>query len=154
MDFCDDIPLQSFVAEMCAEIPQLPLFHEEIPCNQTAKEDLGEENFGLASVKRVPVPHCWRSFGTQLELTSGLKIAYSGDCRPSKLFAQECRGAHLLKHECTLGDDKQDHAKVKKHSTIGVAREMQARRTLLDTFPTTALQIGLIETRSRRGRRA
>ncbi|KAM0263026.1 hypothetical protein ACHAQJ_001404 [Trichoderma viride] len=104
----------------------------------TTKEDLGEDNFGLASIKRVPVPHCWRSFGTQLELTSGLKIAYSGDCRPSKLFAQECRGAHLLVHECTFGDDKQDHAKAKKHSTmgeaLGVAREMRARRTLLTHF--------------------
>lgn len=104
----------------------------------TTKEDLGDDNFGLASIKRVPVPHCWRSFGTQLELTSGLKIAYSGDCRPSKLFAQECRGAHLLVHECTFGDDKQDHAKAKKHSTmgeaLGVAREMRARRTLLTHF--------------------
>ncbi|KAL6788360.1 hypothetical protein J3E68DRAFT_416691 [Trichoderma sp. SZMC 28012] len=104
----------------------------------TTREDLGEENFGLASIKRVPVPHCWRSFGTQLELTSGLKIAYSGDCRPSRLFAQECHGAHLLVHECTFGDDKQDHAKAKKHSTmgeaLGVAREMGARRTLLTHF--------------------
>ncbi|EGR48534.1 Hypothetical protein TRIREDRAFT_61701 [Trichoderma reesei QM6a] len=108
----------------------------------TTREDLlGDDennNFGLASIKRVPVPHCWRSYATQLELTSGLKIAYSGDCRPSKSFAQECRGAHLLIHECTFGDDKQDHAKAKKHSTmgeaLGVAREMAARRTLLTHF--------------------
>lgn len=104
----------------------------------TTKEDLGEENFGLASIKRIPVPHCWRSYGTELELTSGLRIAYSGDCRPSSAFAQGCKGAHLLIHECTFGDDKQDHAKAKKHSTmaeaLGVAREMQARRTLLTHF--------------------
>jgi ribonuclease Z len=117
--------------------PSCP-FPKEKDRDLTTKEDLGDENFGLASIKRVPVPHCWRSFGTQLELTSGLKIAYSGDCRPSKLFAQECRGAHLLVHECTFGDDKQDHAKAKKHSTmgeaLGVAREMEARRTLLTHF--------------------
>jgi len=106
--------------------------------DMTTREDLGDESFGLASIKRVPVPHCWRSYGTELELTSGLRIAYSGDCRPSSAFAQACRGAHLLVHECTFGDDKQDHARAKKHSTmgeaLGVAREMQARRTLLTHF--------------------
>jgi ribonuclease Z len=44
----------------------------------------------------------------------------------------------LLVHECTFGDDKQDHAKAKKHSTmaeaLGVAKEMEARRTLLTHF--------------------
>ncbi|UNI13973.1 Ribonuclease Z [Purpureocillium takamizusanense] len=104
----------------------------------TTRKDLGDDNFGLASIKRVPVPHCWRSYGTQLELTSGLRIAYSGDCRPSSAFAQAFRGAHLLVHECTFGDDKQDHARAKSHSTmgeaLGVAREMRARRTLLTHF--------------------
>ena len=105
----------------------------------TTSEDLGPtQNFGLASITRIPVPHCWLSYGTQLELTSGLRIAYSGDCRPSSAFAQGCKGAHLLVHECTFGDDKQDHAKAKKHSTmaeaLGVAREMEARRTLLTHF--------------------
>ncbi|ODA76973.1 hypothetical protein RJ55_07490 [Drechmeria coniospora] len=104
----------------------------------TTRDDLGDENFGLACIKRIPVPHCWRSYATELELTSGLRIAYSGDCRPSTAFAQACLGAHLLVHECTFDDDKQDHAKAKKHSTmaeaLGVAREMKARRTLLTHF--------------------
>ncbi|GAB0134717.1 hypothetical protein EsDP_00003075 [Epichloe bromicola] len=104
----------------------------------TTSQDLGEENFGLAGIKRIPVIHCWRSYGTELELTSGLRIAYSGDCRPSSAFASACKGAHLLIHECTFGDDKQDHAKAKRHSTmaeaLGVAREMEARRTLLTHF--------------------
>lgn len=117
--------------------PSCPIAKEK-DRDLTTSEDLGEENFGLASIKRIPVPHCWRSYATQLELTSGLRIAYSGDCRPSRLFAQECEGAHLLVHECTFGDDKQDHAKAKKHSTmgeaLGVARNMKARRTLLTHF--------------------
>ncbi|KOS18474.1 Ribonuclease Z 1 [Escovopsis weberi] len=96
------------------------------------------DDFGLRSIRRVPVPHCWRSYGTQLELASGLRIAYSGDCRPSAAFARECRGAHLLVHECTFGDDKQDHARAKRHSTMAealwVAREMGAHRTLLTHF--------------------
>ncbi|KAH6897157.1 hypothetical protein B0T10DRAFT_526365 [Thelonectria olida] len=102
----------------------------------TAK-DMGDE-FGLASVKRIPVTHCWRSDALQLEIASGLRIAYSGDCRPSDNFARECRGAHLLVHECTFDDDMQSHAKKKQHSTmseaLGVARKMGARRTLLTHF--------------------
>lgn len=106
----------------------------------TTKEDLAEyeQDFGLAGIKRIPVPHCWRSYGTELELTSGLRIAYSGDCRPSSKFAKACLGAHLLVHECTFGDDKQDHARAKNHSTMAealrVSKEMQARRTLLTHF--------------------
>lgn len=97
-----------------------------------------QDSFGLRGIKRVPVAHCWRSYATELELASGLRVAWSGDCRPSSKFAQACRGAHLLVHECTFGDDMQDHAKYKMHSTmgeaLGVAREMQARRTLLTHF--------------------
>lgn len=100
--------------------------------------DLGEHDHGLASIQRVPVPHCYRSHGTQLELTSGLRIAYSGDCRPSTRFADAFHGAHLLVHECTFGDDMASHAKAKSHSTMSealdVARRMGARRTLLTHF--------------------
>ncbi|KZZ95869.1 hypothetical protein AAL_04165 [Moelleriella libera RCEF 2490] len=101
-------------------------------------KDFKGEDFGLRGMRRVPVQHCWRSCGTELELTSGLRIAYSGDCRPSSFFASAFKGAHLLIHECTFGDDMVDHARQKKHSTmseaLGVAREMQARRTLLTHF--------------------
>lgn len=96
------------------------------------------DNFGLKAIKRIPVPHCWRSMATELELTSGLRIAYSGDCRPSSAFAEKCKGAHLLIHECTFGDDMISHAKAKNHTTISealhVSREMGARRTLLTHF--------------------
>ncbi|KAF7552826.1 hypothetical protein G7046_g7286 [Stylonectria norvegica] len=104
----------------------------------TTQEDLGEDNFGLTSIKRIAVSHCWRSYATQLELTSGLRIAYSGDCRPSEDFAQACRGAHLLVHECTFDDDMGGHARKKMHSTrseaLSIARKMRARRTLLTHF--------------------
>ena len=96
------------------------------------------DDFGLASIKRIPVPHCLRSMATQLELTSGLRVAYSGDCRPSSNFAAACRGAHLLIHECTFGDDMASHARAKNHTTISealqVSKEMEARRTLLTHF--------------------
>lgn len=104
----------------------------------TTAEELGENNFGLSKIKRIAVPHCWLSKATEIELTSGLRIAYSGDCRPSQSFAQECEGVHLLIHECTFDDDMGSHARKKMHSTVGealgVAREMKARRTLLTHF--------------------
>lgn len=106
--------------------------------DEITAQDLGAENFGLARIKRVKVPHCWRSYATEIELTSGLRIAYSGDCRPSSDFAQQCKGVHLLIHECTFGDDMGSHAKAKKHSTMGealkVASDMRARRVLLTHF--------------------
>jgi ribonuclease Z len=96
--------------------------------------------FGLTSIKRINVLHCHQSCGTQLELTSGLRIAWSGDCRPSMAFADACRGAHLLVHEATFDDNEKQHAKDKKHSTLSealdVARRMEARRTVLTHFST------------------
>lgn len=96
--------------------------------------------FGLTSIKRVPVVHCQQSCGTQLELTSGLRIAWSGDCRPSMEFADACRGAHLLVHEATFDDNERQHAKEKRHSTLSealqVAHRMGAKRTLLTHFST------------------
>ncbi|KAF5026660.1 hypothetical protein F66182_1244 [Fusarium sp. NRRL 66182] len=104
----------------------------------TGRFELESNDFGLKSITRVPVTHCWLSFGTEIELTSGLRIAYSGDCRPSDDFARDCEGAHLLVHECTFDDDMLSHAKKKGHSTIGealgVAKKMKARRTLLTHF--------------------
>ncbi|KAF4991948.1 hypothetical protein FGRMN_7502 [Fusarium graminum] len=104
----------------------------------TGRFVLEENDFELRSITRVPVPHCWMAFATELELTSGLRIAYSGDCRPSDDFASACEGAHLLIHECTFDDDMLSHAKKKMHSTmgeaLGVARKMKARKTLLTHF--------------------
>ncbi|KFH48823.1 Ribonuclease Z-like protein [Hapsidospora chrysogenum ATCC 11550] len=106
--------------------------------NKDQGQGQGDDNFGLTAIRRVDVPHCYLAMGTELELTSGLRIAYSGDCRPSPAFARAFRGAHLLIHECTFADDMSDHARQKMHSTLsealGVARDMGARRTLLTHF--------------------
>ena len=93
---------------------------------------------GLAELARIRVDHCKSAHAGLLVLSSGLKIAYSGDCRPSKYFARRARGAHLLIHEATLEDDKVADAIAKRHSTIsealGVAEDMAARRVLLTHF--------------------
>ncbi|CAG7559137.1 unnamed protein product [Fusarium equiseti] len=106
--------------------------------NNFGRCEIEDESFGLKAITRVAVTHCWLSVATELELTSGLRIAYSGDCRPSSEFARICKGAHLLVHECTFDDDMQSHAKKKSHSTMGealdVAHNMEAKNTLLTHF--------------------
>ncbi|KAK4201860.1 putative ribonuclease [Triangularia verruculosa] len=105
---------------------------------------LDENQKKLAGAQLPEVEICWVDhclFATAISMTlphSGLKIAYSGDCRPSKGFAAMARGAHLLLHECTFEDGLRGDAMAKKHSTISealaVGRDMGARRILLTHF--------------------
>ncbi|KAH8902586.1 hypothetical protein BR93DRAFT_947971 [Coniochaeta sp. PMI_546] len=96
--------------------------------------------FGLSRVAICKVDHCDDARAVALTLTSGLKLAYSGDCRPSRDFASDRvgAGAHLLVHEATLDDDLRADAVAKKHCTISealrVGRDMGARNVLLTHF--------------------
>ncbi|KAK0737117.1 hypothetical protein B0T21DRAFT_364483 [Apiosordaria backusii] len=103
------------------------------------EKDLKLQGMGFPKVEICWVDHCL--YATAIVMTfphSGLKIAYSGDCRPSKGFAALGKGAHLLLHECTFEDDLYGDAIAKKHSTISealaVGRDMGARRILLTHF--------------------
>ncbi|KAK0666196.1 putative ribonuclease [Cercophora samala] len=93
----------------------------------------------LPKVEACWVDHCQNATAVVITFVpSGLKIAYSGDCRPSKKFAELGKGAHLLLHECTFEDGLRGDAMAKKHSTISealaVGRDMGARRILLTHF--------------------
>jgi ribonuclease Z len=96
--------------------------------------------FGIQTLAVCKVDHCADAHAVAITFTSGLKIAYSGDCRPSRDFASSAigRDAHLLIHEATLEDGKQADAIMKKHCTVGealsVAKEMRARNVLLTHF--------------------
>lgn len=93
---------------------------------------------GLQSIESVRVDHCAGALACVFNFSSGLKIAYSGDCRPSAPFAQIAQGATLLIHEATLDDELLNDALMKKHCTMSealqVARDMRARRVLLTHF--------------------
>lgn len=93
---------------------------------------------GLKSIESVRVDHCAGALACVFNFSSGLKIAYSGDCRPSAPFAQIAQGATLLIHEATLDDELISDARIKKHCTMSealqVARDMRARRVLLTHF--------------------
>lgn len=100
----------------------------------------GEEakQFGLSKLEGCWVNHCFGALAVAFTFSSGLKIAYSGDCRPSDAFVRIGRGATLLIHESTFDDELQGDAIAKKHSTmseaIDVGRRMGARRILLTHF--------------------
>lgn len=93
---------------------------------------------GLADIATCLVKHCRESQAVTLSFPTGFKFSYSGDCRPSRRFAEIGRGSTVLLHEATFEDERQDHARVKKHSTIGeaigVGKEMGARRIILTHF--------------------
>ncbi|ROW15052.1 hypothetical protein VPNG_03393 [Cytospora leucostoma] len=93
---------------------------------------------GITRIDAARVDHCHGALACVFTWPSGLRIAYSGDCRPSPMFAEIGRDCTLLIHESTLDDELRGDALAKKHCTmseaLGVARDMRARRVLLTHF--------------------
>ncbi|KUI64562.1 Ribonuclease Z 1 [Cytospora mali] len=93
---------------------------------------------GITRIDAVRVDHCHGALACVFTWPSGLRIAYSGDCRPSRAFAEIGRDCTLLIHESTLDDELRGDALAKKHCTMSealdVARRMRARRVLLTHF--------------------
>lgn len=93
---------------------------------------------GLTRIDSVRVDHCHGALACVFTWPSGLRVAYSGDCRPSRLFAQIAEGCTLLIHEATLDDELRGDAFAKKHCTISesldIAKRMRARRVMLTHF--------------------
>jgi len=79
-----------------------------------------------------------------------LKIAYSGDCRPSRDFGLVGRDATVLVHEATFDDELAADAAAKKHSTtseaLGVGARMGARAVVLTHFSQRYQKIPVLET--------
>jgi ribonuclease Z len=76
----------------------------------------------------VPVRHCPDASAVILEHPSGaMRMAYSGDCRPSTRLADAARGVHVFVHEATFEDDLADHAESKRHSTTSEALRTTTR---------------------------
>lgn len=65
------------------------------------------------------VDHCPQSFGVTVTHKTGIKISYSGDCRPSPDFVKNSYKSTLLIHEATFGDDLLANAIANKHTTVG-----------------------------------
>ena len=75
----------------------------------------------LSAIQCVQVPH--RGYATALILdhSSGWRVVYSGDTKPSDKLARLGKDATVLIHEATIEDDKPEMADAKGHSTFGQA---------------------------------
>ncbi|KAI0480185.1 hypothetical protein GGR56DRAFT_624947 [Xylariaceae sp. FL0804] len=111
---------------------------ERRPFQQHVMRDGRERSCGLTRIDAAWVSHCYGALAVVLTFPTGLRVAYSGDCRPSDAFVEIGRGATLLIHESTFDDALAGDARAKKHSTtseaVGVGRRMGARRVLLTHF--------------------
>ncbi|EER26908.1 hypothetical protein D8B26_005531 [Coccidioides posadasii str. Silveira] len=93
---------------------------------------------GLSSIFTVPVSHCQGAKAVSFTFPSGLKVSYSGDCRPSEAFTRIGRDSTVLLHEATFEDDMFKDALAKRHSTLSealmVGKEMHAKVIVLTHF--------------------
>ncbi|KAI9730257.1 MAG: Zinc phosphodiesterase ELAC protein 2 [Cirrosporium novae-zelandiae] len=95
---------------------------------------------GLSDLHATPVDHCKGALALTIAFPSGLKVGYSGDCRPCMQWARHhlSQNCHLLIHEATFDDELQVDAMAKKHSTtseaLTVACAMKNRRAILTHF--------------------
>ncbi|KAK3717016.1 hypothetical protein LTR37_006071 [Vermiconidia calcicola] len=103
----------------------------------------------LSHVQTVLVQHCHGARAVSLTWPSGFKVSYSGDCRPSKSFAQIGKGSTVLIHEATFDDELKGDAEAKNHSTtseaLGVAQGMGARGVVLTHFSQRYQKIPVLE---------
>jgi len=85
----------------CSLIPNTTI---NLPSKRPYEEviDFFKKTFGIISVTNVPAIHCLDSYSIILEHEAGWKMAYSGDSRPSKIFAQEAKDCHILIHEASM----------------------------------------------------
>ena len=104
-----------------------------LDCKILASDPFGDYSQELRSSTNfqsftpVPVDHCKLAFAAVVKYKNGFSVSFSGDCRPSSLFAQIGRDSDLLIHEATLPDDMKADAIKKKHSTFSEAIEVGKR---------------------------
>ena len=97
-----------------------------------------KDELGITDIHSTPVQHCAHSYAITLRGTSFGTVAYSGDCRPSRNFAEDAQNADLLIHEATFTDGMEAEAALKRHCTVGealsIAERMNAKSVILTHF--------------------
>ncbi|KAL4253032.1 RNase Z family protein [Abortiporus biennis] len=103
------------------------------------------EALGLQSVITIDVNHRTRAYGIYLAHKDGWSIVFSGDTMPTNNLVHVGRNANVLIHEATMGDDQEELARQKAHSTVGqaidIGTRMNAKNLLLTHFSARYPQI-------------
>jgi ribonuclease Z len=150
-----------FLREYESVDPDIQKSYIAIDCKDLVQENppvvaMLQQALGVTGCRSVPVAHCAHSYAVVLDGTSFGRLAYSGDCRPSRELAVAGQGADVLIHEATFEDGMEVEAALKRHSTVGealsVAHQMQAKCTILTHFsqrypkipPTPAQEQGIM----------
>lgn len=130
-------------------ITDSPSFFKEM------KEDVGLFDIRTCKAKHCDLAYC-ASFTFNLSDNNKFQVAYSGDTRPTNMFAFKVgKGADLLIHEATHENGLEKEAAKKRHTTIGqaldVARKMNAKYTILTHFSQRYPKLPNIESTSDSG---
>lgn len=109
---------------------------QKSPFAQDVRDFVGE----TGQLVNIRVEHCAQAYGMMLTLknSSGFRLCYSGDTRPSNNLVRACQGVSLLIHEATFDETDRRLVVQKKHSTVlealDVAKRMKAHACLLTHF--------------------
>ena len=107
---------------------------------------------GLSGLLATRVSHCRGAMAGSFVFPNGFKLSYSGDCRPSRSFAEIGRDSTVMIHEATFQDDMQGSAVAKRHSTtaeaLEVGRRMRARSIILTHFSQRYQQVAFVDQRA------
>ena len=108
-----------------------------------------EQLFGFSDIEAIPVEHCRGARALVLTFPTGFKVAFSGDCRPSRSFAMMGQGATVLIHEATFAHNRTADAVKKRHSTtseaLQVGASMKAKAVVLTHFSQRYSRLPIME---------
>ena len=139
---CSEIAMMDFLhdygsVEPVKNVQRLVAMNEGI-FKKSQPFDIAAADIHVKTISTCRVSHCHGARAICIKFENGLKISYSGDCRPSENFAKMGYGSDLLIHEATFDDGMEVDARAKKHSTtgeaLGVAVAMGAKNVLLTHF--------------------
>ncbi|KAF2168267.1 hypothetical protein M409DRAFT_65726 [Zasmidium cellare ATCC 36951] len=114
-----------------------------------ARNTFSPSFINLSDIQAVGVKHCHGARAVSITLPSGFKVSYSGDCRPSRPFAQIGKGSTVCIHEATFDDELQGDAEAKNHSTtseaLNIAQLMRAKACVLTHFSQRYQKVPVLE---------
>ncbi|KAK4504828.1 hypothetical protein PRZ48_002790 [Zasmidium cellare] len=114
-----------------------------------ARNTFSPSLLNLSDIQAVGVKHCHGARAVSITLPSGFKVSYSGDCRPSRPFAQIGKDSTVCIHEATFDDELQGDAEAKNHSTtseaLNIAQLMRSKACVLTHFSQRYQKVPVLE---------